>query len=214
MATDLQFAANRANAQLSTGPLSEAGKAAVSQNAGKHYLTSKYLIILSGQEDDFAELESGLRSKLKPAGPLEELLFKRIVECAWNLERCRHAEFELFQQIGADRDPLSTTENAPQFDRIHRYARQSENSMYKAMRELGKLQSEQQFRDEAFPPAGEDAESPANPISSAVSMQQIVRNVVLYRKNSHQAFEEEQRNLFEMARNRALPNKANLATAA
>ena len=80
--TEKQIAANRANAQLSTGPRTDAGKSAASRNATRHALTSKNLIILPGQEDDFAELEVGLRSKLIPDGPLEEVIFKRVLECA------------------------------------------------------------------------------------------------------------------------------------
>ena len=192
MATDQQIAANRANAQHSTGPRTPAGKAVTSQNAGKHCLTSKYLIILSGQEDAFAELESGLRSKLNPNGPLEEVIFKRAVESAWNLERCRHAEFNLHAYNGPDYDPLNSSASSLQYDRIHRYARESENSMYKAMRELGKLQSEQQYRHEAFPLTQEQVDEPEafaqspHSISSVCSLTQVLKNLVLHRKNTPQ----------------------------
>ena len=42
MATDKQIAANRANAQLSTGPSSDAGREAVSQNRTTHGLTGEF----------------------------------------------------------------------------------------------------------------------------------------------------------------------------
>ena len=204
MATEKQVAANRANALHSTGPRTEAGKAAASQNATRHSLTSKYLIILAGQEDDFAELESGLRGKLNPNGPLEEVLFKRLVECAWNLERCRHAEFVL-QAWNAD-DPLSSNASTVHYDRLHRYARESENSMYKAMRELGKLQSEQQFRHQAFPVTQEQSANPeafAQPphsISPVCSLAQVMKNLILYRKNTKSSFNIEDHGLREIAR--------------
>ena len=42
MATDKQIAANRENAQLSTGPVSDAGRAAVSQNRTTHGLAGEF----------------------------------------------------------------------------------------------------------------------------------------------------------------------------
>ena len=178
MSTEKQIAANRANAQKSTGPTTEAGKAASSQNAAKHNLTSKYLIIIPGQEDAFAQLESGLRDKLKPAGPLEEVIYKRIVECAWNMERCRMAELEVLQESRATGDSLAEPGYQDRYDRIRRYARESENSMYKAMRELGKLQAEQQFRNEI---AQEQIDNP-EALSSVCSMAQVLKNVVAFHK--------------------------------
>ena len=45
MTTDAQNEANRRNAKKSTGPRSQAGKAVASQNALKHGLTAKRVII-------------------------------------------------------------------------------------------------------------------------------------------------------------------------
>ena len=191
MTSEKQIAANRANAEHSTGPRTEEGKAASSQNAAKHSLTSKYLIILPGQQDAFAILESGLREKLVPMGPLEEVLFKRIVECAWNLERCRMAEFNLLGDSLID--PLASDINAGKYDRIHRYARESGNAMYKAMRELGKLQAEAQFRREISPFTQEQAvefncvSQTAYALSQVCLLSQVMRNVVAYRKYKSKA---------------------------
>ena len=58
MATEKQIAANRANAQLSTGPRTDAGKAASSSNAVSHGLTSRGFIILPGQREAFDQLRN------------------------------------------------------------------------------------------------------------------------------------------------------------
>jgi hypothetical protein len=84
---------------------------------------------------------------LKPSGPLQEIIFKRALESAWNLERCRLA-VETIHHNNPEIDPLVDEQNEPKYARIHRYAREFETSLYKAMRELGKLQSEIQFRHE------------------------------------------------------------------
>jgi len=67
MTTEKQIAANRENARLSTGPRTEAGKAAPSTNAVKHGLTGRF-VILPGQQEAFDELEAGLRGSLLPSG--------------------------------------------------------------------------------------------------------------------------------------------------
>src|SRR6202011_5270322 len=82
--------------------------------------------------------------------------FKRILECGWNLERCRRAEAELFASLGVSVDPLLDDQNEPKFARIEKYAKQYENFLYKAMRELRTLQTESQFRYEIHPLSQEE----------------------------------------------------------
>ena len=162
MSTPAQLAANQTNAQSSTGPLTPEGKAASAANSLRHGLAAKGLIVLPGQEPAFAELEAGLRERLKPQGTLEEVLYKRIVECSWNHERCRNAELQVLAQIGNfGIDPLASLGYDDRLDRIHRYSRDYENSLHKNMRELGKLQSETHYRQQIFPLTPEEIE--ANP---------------------------------------------------
>ena len=161
MATPAQVLANRENAQHSTGPRSEEGRAKSSMNALRHGLATRGLIVLPGQEPAFEELEQGLLTGLQPTGELQDVLFKRILESAWNLHRCRLAEGQLYLN-GSDPsiDPLLDDHNEAKYTRIQKYARQSESSMLKAVRELGKLQTERQFRIEAFPITEEQADDP------------------------------------------------------
>ena len=151
MSTPAQILANRENAQLSTGPLTEAGKAASSQNALRHGLAARGLIVLPGQEPAFADLEYQLRRSLVPGSPLQETIFKRVLESTWNLHRCRLAEAQFyFTATDHNIDPLLDDANAAKYARIEKYARQSANAMDKALRELGKLQAESQYRHEAY----------------------------------------------------------------
>lgn len=50
-------------------------------------------------------------------------------------------------------------DNQTRYANVQNYAREAENSMYKAMRELGRLQSESQFRHESFPLTQAQAEN-------------------------------------------------------
>jgi hypothetical protein len=73
MATAAQITANRANALHSTGPATPEGKARVSQNALKHGLTSKHLVIRPDEEAEFATLRDALEAELAPEGELVEI---------------------------------------------------------------------------------------------------------------------------------------------
>src|SRR5215475_7298679 len=66
MASAAQVIANQANAQLSTGPLTPEGKARVSQNALRHGLTARHLVIRPDELDEFASLHPSLIDELAP----------------------------------------------------------------------------------------------------------------------------------------------------
>lgn len=155
MATAAQVLANQVNAQHSTGPKSEAGKAASSQNARKHGFSSKTLVILPGQEDAFTELESTLRAQFAPQPGYQEFLFHRILHAAWNQHRCDLAEADLRAEspndANPDRDPLLTEE--PDRERKLRvlatYASRAERSFFKYLKELRDVQTEARYRRDA-----------------------------------------------------------------
>src|ERR1043165_5019241 len=94
MATPAQTLANQANAKLSTGPRSVEGKARVSQNAIRHGLTSKHLVIREDEKEEFATLHESLATELDPQGAVEIITFNEIVHAAWNLQRYRRIEVE------------------------------------------------------------------------------------------------------------------------
>lgn len=184
MASEKQIAANRANAQHSTGPRTGDGKAASSRNALRHGLTARGFIILDGQESAFEQLESALRDSLVPNGPLQEVIFKRALESAWNLERCRLAETTLHSRLGSPTlDPLLDDQNEPRYNRIHKYAREAENSMYKAMRELGKLQAEDRYRAETAKSQPEHSATASPAVSEVCPVSQVMATLNRARRN-------------------------------
>src|SRR5262249_7417536 len=133
MTSTARAAVNAANAQLSTGPRTEAGKANSSRNAVKHGLTSKQLVIAPGEEEQFAELHDSLHAQLAPEGVLEMGIFNIICHAAWNLERFRILEAQLMAN-GVDSLLDETTARA--LDRLQRYAASSQRSYFKALNEL------------------------------------------------------------------------------
>src|SRR3990167_1010559 len=91
MTTEKQVEANKQNALVSTGPVTTEGKAIVSQNAVKHGIFARDLIISSGdgKEDaqEYRELLDGLVVSFNPAGQMECLLVEKIAVDFWRLRR-------------------------------------------------------------------------------------------------------------------------------
>lgn len=92
MTTEKQAAANKANAQQSTGAKTEAGKAIVSGNAIKHGILSRRLILAGENPDDYSQLLDGLIEALKPAGTYELVLVEKMAAAIWRQMRLTNAE--------------------------------------------------------------------------------------------------------------------------
>jgi hypothetical protein len=101
MSTEKKTASNRKNAQKSTGPKSDAGKAVVSQNARTHGLLSRNLIIEGESQEEFSELLGLLVDEFQPVGLVEHALVERVGIALWRqrrLVRAESAEVSLNQQ--------------------------------------------------------------------------------------------------------------------
>lgn len=92
MTTEKQAAANKANAQQSTGAKTDAGKAIVSGNAIKHGILSRRLILAGENPDDYSQLLDGLIEALKPAGTYELVLVEKMAAAIWRQMRLTNAE--------------------------------------------------------------------------------------------------------------------------
>src|SRR5258708_21075888 len=141
MATEKQIDANRRNAQRSTGPRTEEGKAASARNATTHGLTAATLVIQDDEQDEFLDLREGLADSLCPEGTLQEALFEEILKARWKLRRAQLAEAKLYRD-NPEIDPLLDDQIEPKLTRIQIYAKREESSMYRAMRKLGEIQTE------------------------------------------------------------------------
>src|SRR4026207_646001 len=92
MATQSQIAANRINAQKSTGPKTPEGKDAVRLNGLKHGLTSEILVLPGESVSDFEALLDSLEAEHQPATPTEVILVRQIAMASWRLHRLLHVE--------------------------------------------------------------------------------------------------------------------------
>jgi len=104
--SDKKRAANKRNAQSSTGPKTSSGKARSSRNALKHGLLAKDVVIdtpgTTENRADFDALLADLLAELQPQGIIEETLVERIATCYWRLRRAQRFE------VGAIRGALET----------------------------------------------------------------------------------------------------------
>lgn len=87
-----QIAANRLNAEKSTGPNTVEGKAVVSMNALKHGLLSSQTVLPWESLSSLEELSQSLRAELQPKGAVEAVLVDRIVALVWRLRRAGKIE--------------------------------------------------------------------------------------------------------------------------
>ncbi len=97
MASELQIAANRRNAALSTGPRSLVGKARSSQNSLRHGLTATQTMLPGEDPAEFQAIRQGMFSALRPSGILENQLLERAASLMWRMRRIQVCEVALFQ---------------------------------------------------------------------------------------------------------------------
>ena len=92
MTTEKQIKSNQANSKKSTGARSEEGKAVIANNALKHGLFTRHLVIEGEQIEDYHSLLNGLMTSLNPVGTLESVLVEKIASAIWKQKRLIGAE--------------------------------------------------------------------------------------------------------------------------
>ena len=147
MSSAAQIAANIANAQSSTGPTSEAGKATSAKNAVTFGLFSGDFI-RPGEEEGYAALHAGLVRQFSPGSLLEAILIEEMHRATWRLQRCGEVESHLVIRPD-DRekyifDPMETSdETAARIQKsVDRARSQAHRLLHKSTAELRKLQAE------------------------------------------------------------------------
>jgi hypothetical protein len=85
MATERQIQANRANAKRSTGPITEKGKQASSQNALRHGQLSSCVVLKAESAPLFDELMDSLIAEFQPRTANETALIETMAVSRWKL---------------------------------------------------------------------------------------------------------------------------------
>src|SRR5271165_5953617 len=97
MASLRQIEANRRNAQLSTGPVTEQGKRRSRQNAIRHGLTAETVIDALEDADDYAAFEMAITADYEAQSAVERELVLRLASLLWRLRRATSIESGLFK---------------------------------------------------------------------------------------------------------------------
>ena len=143
MSSQRRLEANQANARLSTGPQTPEGKARSSQNARKHGLSAREVVIAPDEREEFEEFLAAYQADLQPQGMTEQGLFNQLVLAAWNLQRISRLEAGLAK----DEDPLSNGYLEPAIQRLARYQTRAERTYFRCLRELRVLQTNRSLRE-------------------------------------------------------------------
>lgn len=132
--------ANRRNAQLSTGPRTEAGKAAPSRNSFKHGTYSRQLVVPGEDPGALDILRASLFAEHQPSNTTERILVNEMAEHYWRLKRFRRIEAALYRESAANPTlPLS------QLFAVQRFMTNAERSFHKSLAALRALQRARGF---------------------------------------------------------------------
>ncbi|MGA2711892.1 MAG: hypothetical protein ABSG41_02210 [Bryobacteraceae bacterium] len=96
MISEKQLAANRRNAQHSTGPKTEEGKRTSSHNACRHNLTGQVTAMTDEDRIAHDAFSAAIIASMAPEGALEIQLAQRVATDSWRLNRASAIEDNLF----------------------------------------------------------------------------------------------------------------------
>ena len=110
MSTEAQIAANRANAQLSTGPRTPEGKAISSQNALRHHNLAKAVLTRAECRHRFSEFVAGFHAEYQPCTATEVALVDSLATARWKALRISNFEaVRIDREFDAQQDPAFET---------------------------------------------------------------------------------------------------------
>jgi hypothetical protein len=143
MSTANQITANQANAQHSTGPKTETGKAASSQNSWKHGLTfGSFRVLNTESQMQYQDFLQDLEAEYNPATPTEGILVERMAQHHWL--RNRALQFQTHYLESGDESSASKLSLFMRYESMH------ERAFHKCLADLLKLRAEKQKQEIGF----------------------------------------------------------------
>jgi hypothetical protein len=138
-----KLAANRANAQRSTGPMTPEGKEKSKLNAVKHGLTSRYFpAVIEAGTAEWEELEAvrvDLHNHHRPDGLVEELLLEKMT-----IEYMRYRRLVEREQLLCVHRPAYYLDIV---DKLARYQTAINRQLFEAMKELERVQARRKAQE-------------------------------------------------------------------
>lgn len=142
MPTQQQLAANRANAQNSTGPLTPNGKACTSQNALAHGAFAR------SPDERYHAFRAPILTDLNPKSAVERFLADRIADLMYRLERLAGLERAAFEREGNDQDgsvppdPYDKADTGDTLEQLEKAEQRLNGMLNTTLRRLETLQAQ------------------------------------------------------------------------
>ena len=157
-----KLAANRQNAQHSTGPKTEAGKAQSRRNALKHGIFAANMFVYGENLGEYQELLGALREDLAPVGAVEELLVEKVAIAVWRGKRVLRCEGGLIRTL-VDEEKMLDWKALPllstcHMDRVLRYDTMIQRQLSSTLSQLERLQRARSERQAVASVSDEDAD--------------------------------------------------------
>lgn len=144
MSTAAQVAANQLNAQLSTGPKTEDGKAASAHNNFRHGFTGAFAVLAWENPQEFDSLYASLQDDHQPSTITEHLLVQNMAQSWWLRQRALMLQTQCFDSSGQLGD------NEKQLALYLRYQTTNDRAFHKSLDQLTKLRAEKRKQEIGF----------------------------------------------------------------
>ena len=146
MATEAQISANHQNAQHSTGPNTDEGKAASCQNNFKYGLTGASFTVLDFEDqDEYDHVLCGLRFEHQPSTMTEAILVEKMAQSYWLSKRALFLQ----DQCCTDED-LTLEQQQKQLSLFIRYQTTHDRAFHRSLNDLLKLRAEKRKQEIGF----------------------------------------------------------------
>jgi len=141
--TKKELAARRGNAQKSTGPITDAGRAKAAKNALKHGLFSRENVFPGESRRRFFRFARRMLEQLAPVGEIEVQLASRVVSLLWRLRRVNRLERDLLGRAEGDGEGrlADNLRLVDAYVQVRRHEAQIDRAVFRTWRELKQFQA-------------------------------------------------------------------------
>lgn len=162
--SEAQLAANRANAQKSTGPRTPEGKDTARLNATRHRITQQVMVMPASEMQPYLDFNKEQHQAWAAANAIERQLVQTIIDTQWRLNLARNLEFSLFAENYDNSEGVFITDNpaleaamlAPrtlsakleELKLISLYEQRHNRTLEKTMKHLEEMQARRKEREQ------------------------------------------------------------------
>ena len=108
MLSQKQYMANLLNAQMSTGPQSDANKRKVSLNSLVHGFAGQTCFVPEHEREAYIAHFQSFRAEWKPKGPTEQYMVQSLAELSWSVSQIRAMANNIMSLLGTKSSPRET----------------------------------------------------------------------------------------------------------